>query len=149
MAGDGPDADFANPLYALAVIRTPREHEYYRDLFTMHLNLHLVNQYLGWASDYMKFDAFFYNEPWRDENLDSLIRAENLFQIALYYWDQAVEWSNRAAEFRWLDLEEIQQWEDQSYRIQTGDLDYAAIIDRHLQRLYEVRAEFEQMDGIF
>jgi len=143
------DADFANPLYALAVIRTPTEHEYYRDLFTMHLNLHLVNQYLGWASDYMKFDAYFYNEPWRDDNLNSLVRAESLFNIALYYWDQAVEWSNRAAEFRWLNLEEVQQWEDQSFRIQSGALDYRAIINRHLERLNQVRAEFEAMDGIF
>lgn len=139
-------ADFANPLYALAEITTEREWEYYRDLFWMHLNLHLVNQYLGWASDYMKFDAYFYNAPWKEDNLASLERVDALFSYAKYYWEQAVEWSDQAASFSWLYLEEIQGWEDQSYRIQTGDLDYGAIIGRHEERLAEVRAEFEQMD---
>lgn len=138
-------ADFANPLYALAVIGNEREWEYYRYLFWMHLNLHLVNQYLGWASDYMKFEAYFYNYPWRDDNLNSLIRAENLFEMALYYWDEAREWSDRASRFPWLHLEEVQHWADQSFRIQSGDLDYGAIIGRHAERLQEVRAAFQSM----
>ena len=138
-------ADFANPLYALAEIKNRREWEYYRYLFWMHLNLHLAHQYLGWASDYMKFEAYFYNYPWRDDNLDSLLRAESLFDIALYYWEEAQEWSERAAAFPWLHLEEIQKWEDQSYRIENGELDYGAIIARHLERLQEVRASFEAM----
>lgn len=139
-------ADFANPLYALAEIETRRDWDYYRALFWMHLNLHLVDQYLGWGAKYMKFDAYFYNEPWREDNLDSLLRAESLFEIARYYWEEAVRWSDQAAEFRWLNLEEIQNWEDQSYRIQQGELDYDAIIDRHVERLEEVRAEFLAMD---
>lgn len=139
-------ADFANPLYALAEIETRREHEYYRSLFWMHLNLHLVNQYLGWATKYFKFDAYYYNYPWREDNLDSLLRAESLFEIARYYWDEAVRWSEEAAAFRWLNLEEIQNWEDQSHRIQEGELDYGAIIDRHVARLERVRAEFHAMD---
>ena len=139
-------ADFANPLYALAEIETERDWEYYRDLFWMHLNLHLVNQYLGWASDYMKQEAYFYNYPWRDDNLASLERVDALFLYARYYWEQAVVWSARAAQFPWLNLEEVQQWEDQSYRIQNGELDYGAIIDRHQARLEEVRLAFEQMD---
>ena len=139
-------ADFANPLYALAEISNEREWEYYRDLFWMQINLHLVEQYLGWASDYMKFEAHFYNYPWRDDNLDSLLRAESLFDIALYYWDQARRWSGRASEFPWLHLEEVQQWSDRSYRIQSGELDYEAIISRHQAGLEAVRAEFQAMD---
>jgi hypothetical protein len=140
-------ADFANPLYALAEIRNEREWEYYRDLFWMQLNLHLVEQYLGWASDYMKFEAYFYNYPWREDNLESLLRAESLFDIALYYWEEARTWSDRAGEFPWLELEEVAQWADRSYRIQTGDLNYEAIIGRHQARLDSVRAEFEAMNS--
>ncbi len=139
-------ADFANPLYAIARVETPREWEYYRSLFRMHLNLHLVNQYLGWASKYLKFDAFFFNYPWHDQNLDSLLRSESLFEIARYYWDEAVRWSDDAARFPWLHLPDVQHWADQSYRIQTGELDYGAIIDRHQARLERVRAEFLAMD---
>lgn len=140
------DADFANPLYALAEIETPREWEYYRNLFWMHLNLHLVDQYLGWAAGYMKFDAYFYNQPWREDNLESLLRAENLFSLARYYWQEAIHWSSQAANFPWLNLEEVQAWEDQSWRIEHGELDYGAIIERHQQRLERVRAEFQAMD---
>lgn len=140
------DADFANPLYALAVIETPTEHEYYRELFWMHLNLRMVQQYLAWGSKYMKSDAFYFNYPWREDNLESLKRAEELFEIARYYWSEAVDWSEQAAQHPWLHLEEIQYWADQSYRIQEGELDYTAIIDRHQQRLEEVRAEFLAMD---
>ena len=139
-------ADFANPLYALAEIQNEREWEYYRNLFWMHLNLHLVNQYLGWASDYTKFEAYFYNYPWKNDNLASLERVDALFAYARYYWDQAVLWSGQASGYPWLNLEEVQQWEDQSYRIQNGELDYGAIIDRHETRLSEVRSSFEQMD---
>jgi hypothetical protein len=141
------DADFANPLYALAKVETPREWEYYRSLFRMHLHLHLVDQYLGWATGYMKFDAYFFNQPWREDNLESLLRAESLFAIARYYWDEAVRWSGEAARFPWLNLEEIQHWEDQSWRIENGELDYGAIIDRHQARLEAVRADFEAMDA--
>lgn len=139
-------ADFANPLYAMARVETPREHEYYRALFWMHLNLEMTRQYLGWAGDYMKFDAYYFNYPWRDDNLESLIRAEELFEIARYYWSEAVAWSAEAAQFRWMHLPEIQYWADQSYRIEHGELDYDAIIDRHVRRLEEVRAEFQAMD---
>ena len=140
------DADFANPLYALAEIETPQHWEFYRALFWVHLNLHMVNQYLGWARGYVKFDARFYNYPWREENLEAFERADSLFDIALYYWEEAVGWSEEAAGFRWLELEEIQHWSDQSFRIQSGDLDYDAIIFRHRERLAEVRAQFLAMD---
>lgn len=139
-------ADFANPLYALAEIETPADWELYRALFWMHINLHLVDQYLGWARGYVKFDARFYNYPWREENLESFERADSLFDIALYYWGEAVRWSDEASGFRWLHLEEIQFWADQSFRIQSGELDYDAIIFRHRERLAEVRAEFMAMD---
>lgn len=139
-------ADFANPLYALAVIETPRQHEYYRALFWMHLNLKLTEQYLGWGSIYMKFEAYYFNYPWKDDNLESLIRAESLFEMAGYYWSEAERWSAQAAEFPWMHLPEVQYWADESYRIQNAQLDYDAIIDRHQERLQEVRTTFESMD---
>jgi len=141
------DADFANPLYAFAEIENEREWEFYRYLFWMHLNLQMVDQYLSWAAGYMKFNARFFNYPWKEDNLASLERAESLFSIAGYYWDEAVRWSEEAARFPWLSLDEVQYWADQSYRIQSGELDYGAIIARHQERLQEVRAQFETMDA--
>jgi hypothetical protein len=139
-------ADFANPLNALARIEDEREWAKYRDLFTMHLNLKLVELYLLWATGYYKFDAYFYNYPWRDQNLESLETSEQLMEWALIYWDQALIYAQRAGGYPWLYLEEVQFWEDELFRIQNGDLDYRRIIQRHLERLYDVRADFEAMD---
>lgn len=140
------DADFANPLYALAEIEDKTDWDRYRRLFMMHVNLKLVELHLRWASKYNKRVAYFYNAPWRDDNLESLERAESLFEVALAYWEEALEWSARAWELRTVHLEEIQNWEDENHRIETGELDYAAIIARHRRRLEEVRAAFEAMD---
>jgi hypothetical protein len=139
-------ADFANPLNALARIENEREWAKYRDLFTMHLNLKLVELYLLWATGYYKFDAYFYNYPWRDQNLESLEKSEVLINVALDYWEQVQIYAEKAGEYRWLYLEEVQYWEDELYRIQNGELDYRRIIGRHLERLQNVRAEFEAMD---
>ncbi len=140
-------ADFANPQHAIARIETEREWERYRYLFTMHLNLKLVELYLAWANRYNKREAYFYNYPWVDLNLESLEKAEDLFHYALVYWDEAKVWSERAARMRFVELPRVQYWVDQSYRIETGDLDYEAIINQHLERLYRVREEFLDMDG--
>lgn len=139
-------ADFANPLNALARIESEREWDKYRPLFTMHLNLKLTELYLLWATGYYKFDAFFYNYPWREQNLDSLDKSETLLNYALVYWDEAQKYAGEADEFQWLYLEEVQYWEDELYRIQQGELDYRRIINKHLERLREVRAEFQAMD---
>lgn len=140
------EADFANPLNALARIENEREWEWYRYLFSMHVNLKLTELYLRWGSKYNKFEAYFFNYPFKDENLESLEIAESLFEEARYYWREAQRWSESAAAFTWLHLEEIQNWEDEHHRILTEDLDYGAIIDRHLDRLRRVRAAFEAMD---
>jgi len=140
-------ADFANPLYALARIDNKREWERYRYLFNMHLNLKLVEQFLLWGSKYNKFEAYFYNYPWKEENLKSLDTAESLFKSALEYWKEAQRWSAKAAAIPWINLKEIQFWEDESDRIENGELDYSAIISRHLDRLQQVRDTFQNMDS--
>ena len=140
------DADFANPLYALAEIEDKTEWERYKRLFMMHVNLKLVELHLRWASKYNKQAAYFYNAPWRDDNLESLERAESLFNVALAYWKDAVAWSEEAWKLQTVHLEEIQKWADENHRIETGELDYEAIIARHQQRLEDVRAAFEAMD---
>ncbi len=141
-------ADFANPLNALAVIETPREWERYRYLFTMHVNLKLTELYLRWASKYFKHDAYFYNYPFQRQNLESLQIAEELLNRAIPYWNEAKLWSTIASQVPGVYLEEIQHWHDEHHRIEKGDLDYEAIINRHLDRLEEVRSGFLRMNEL-
>jgi hypothetical protein len=141
-------ADFANPLYALALIENETQWEKYRYLFNMHINLKMIEQYLFLGNKWNKRRAHFYNAPWRDQNLESLEIAENCYRNALYYWDAALEWANKAQErrFYFINLERVQYWEDEAMRIGNGQLDYRRIITRELASLQRVRERFQAME---
>ncbi len=142
------EADFCNPLYAMGRIETKAEWEKYRYLFMMHLNLKLVEQHLRLGSKWDKQAAYFYNAPWKEQNIDSLNTAETCYKTALYYWEEAKLWAEKAnvQRFAFLFLTDLQFWEDERERIANGKLDYARTIGRELERLERVRAEFLAMD---
>lgn len=137
---------FVNPLNAMATIDNKEEWRRYRALFHLHVNLEMVKQYRLWAAEYDKRVAYFYNQPWKDQNLESLEIAEHYYQTALHYWEQAQIWWARLEKMPYIHLEEIQYWEDECARITSGDLDYQEIIYEDLQRLHKVREQFESMD---
>ena len=142
-------ANFANPLYALARIETREQYEKYCYLFMMHLNLKMVEQYIFLANKFNKRYAFFFNAPWRDENLRSLDIAETYFEIARFYWTEAVTWAEKARDrrFRFMRLESVQFWEDSAFRIvEQGTLNYGRTLDRELTRLNSVREQLQAME---
>lgn len=142
------EADFCNPLYALGKINDKNEWEKYRYMFMMHLNLKLVEQHLRLGMKWDKQVAYFYNAPWKEQNLDSLNTAETCYKTALHYWNEAKIWGEKAntKKFKFLFLTDLQFWEDERERIATGELDYERTISRELERLEKVRAEFLAMD---
>jgi len=139
---------FANPLNALATIENELEWEKYRSLFSMHVYLRIVDEYLNLAAKYDKFNAFFYNYPWKSANLDSIRTAEAYYKLALESWENARLHGKAAREqkFKWINLDEIQFWEDEAFRIENGELDYGDIIAIHLARLARIRSEFASME---
>jgi hypothetical protein len=141
-------ADFANPLYAMALIENKIQWEKYRYLFMMHLHLKLIEQYIMLGNKWNKRNAYFYNAPFKAQNIESLATAESCFRAALQYWDGAREWAEKAREkrFRYIQLSRVQFWDDEALRIETGDLDYKGTLNRELARLENVRAAFESMD---
>ena len=143
-------ANFCNPLYALARIETEEQYEKYCYLFMMHINLKMIEQYLYLANKFNKRNAHFYNAPWKEENLKSLEIAEKNFEVAKYYWAEAVSWAEKAREkrFRFMRLGTIEFWEDEAYRIiEKGTLNYGKTIERELAWLYAVREQFQAMEG--
>ncbi len=138
-------SDFANPLNALTKIETKTEWEHYRNLFRMHVNLTLVQQTLTLGSNYDKQNAYFYNYPWKWANLDSLKKAEQVYQTAKTYWAEAQVEAAKVNLKPFLFLPDLQFWQDEAHRISLGDLNYGATIDKQLKRLGEVRAAFEAM----
>ncbi len=144
-------ADFCNPLYALGKIETKKQWEKYRYMFMMHLNLKMVEQHLRLGSKFDKQAAYFYNSPWKEQNIESLGKAEEFYKIALTYWNEAKLWAEKAniKQFQFLFLEDLQSWEDERARIADGSLNYEKTINRELRRLSKVREEFMNMDGLF
>jgi hypothetical protein len=142
-------APFTNALYALAPLETETQYEKYKYLFMMHINLKLVEQHLYLANKWNKRHAYFYNVPWKQENLESLKIAESCFRTAQVYWKDAADWALKAREkrFRYMPLERIEFWEDEAFRIvEEKTLDYGKTIERELISLENVRAAFEAMD---
>lgn len=140
-------ADFCNPLYALAKIDTETQWERYRSLFNLHVSLQLVYLYRQLGAKWDKQVAYFYNAPWKRQNLESLATAEQVYRVAYRYWEEAKQWSARAWAMRTVHLPKIQKWEDDNWRIETGELDYREILDENLAHLAKVRADFEKMDA--
>jgi hypothetical protein len=141
-------ADFANPLFALALIENEAQWEKYRYLFMMHVHLKLIEQYLYLGNKWNKRNAYFYNAPWKEQNLESLTTAESCYRAALSYWAAAQSWAEQAQErrFRFIDLGRVRFWQDEAARIESGALDYGTIIGRELALLRSVRERFQAMD---
>jgi len=117
-------ADFANPLHAFALIENETQWEKYRYLFNMHIQLKLIEQYLFLGNKFNKRNAYFFNAPWKEQNLKSLETAESCYRTALYYWTDAVDWAMKARErrFYFITLPRVQNWEDEAMRVETGNL---------------------------
>ena len=139
-------SSFVNPLNALTPIETPEEWARYRKLFNLHINLKLVEQYRILGSKYDKFTAYFFNYPFKSQNLKSLRYAESYYTAALYYWKEAQSWAEKIEQKPWFSFENLENWEDELYRMNSGELDYGEFIGADLERLQSVRAAFEGMD---
>ncbi len=137
---------FVNPLNALTVIDDQNRWERYRYLFYLHVNLKLVEQYRHLGSKYDKRVAYFFNAPWKDANLKSLEIAESYYISAEYYWNEALVWIEKLKDVKYYFLTDIQNWEDERFRIVTGDLNYEEILGMDLTRLQKVRADYMAMD---
>lgn len=142
-------ADFANPLYANAKIETENDWEKYRFLFQMHVNLKLIEQHQRLGRIYDKKVAHFYDAPWKDVYIENLKKALSCYQAGLYYWTEAKLWAEKAnvTKFQFLILQDIQNWEDERERIGNGKLDYEKILNRDIERVKKVIAEFEGMES--
>jgi hypothetical protein len=140
-------ADFANPLYALALIENTEQWEKYKSLFMMHLNLKMIEQYIFLGNKWNKRNAYFYNAPWKLQNLESLDTAESCYRTALLYWDAAKEWADKASarKFRFVNLERVQFWQDEAFRIERKELNYEKTITRELNALQSIREQFQSM----
>jgi len=141
-------ADFCNPLFTNAEIKTEKEWEKYRYLFQMHLNLKLIEQHLRLGRTYDKKCIYFYNAPWKDEYLRNMEKALSCYKAGLYYWQEAKVWFEKAdaPSFNFLFITSLQNWEDERERIKTGELNYEKMLTREINRLEKNIKELNEMD---
>lgn len=141
-------ADFCNPQYAMAKINDKTDWEKYRYLFMMHINLKLIEQHMRLGRTWDKNVAYFYDAPWKEQYLNDLKTAETAYRAGLHYWKEAKLWAEKAnqGKFKFLFITDLQNWEDERERIANGKLDYEKTINRELERLSGVIADFEAMD---
>jgi len=144
-------ADFCNPQFALAHIEDETHWEKYRYLFMMHINLKLAEQHLRLGRYWDKNIAYFYDAPWKDEYLRDLGTAESCYKAGLYYWQEAKLWAEKANQnkFNFMYLTDIQNWEDECARVDTGKLDYERTINRELERLGKVQDDLKKMGSSY
>jgi hypothetical protein len=144
-------ADFCNPLHAIALIEDEVQWEKYRSLFMMHINLKLIEQYILLGNKWNKRNAYFYNAPWKDLNLEALDTAETCFRAALYYWKDAVEWAEKSLDrrFRFIYLDRVKFWQDEAARIESKSLNYEKTLQRELALLQQVREQFQAMQNTY
>lgn len=141
-------ADFANPLYAKAKITNEEEYEKYRYLFMMHLNLKLIEQHLRLGRIYDKKAFYFYDCPWKDEYRSNLEKTKACYEAGYYYWKEACLWAEKAniGKFKFLFIQELQNWEDERERIGNGELNYKLTLDRELKRVNRIISEIDKID---
>lgn len=142
------EAKFNNALYALAPIQNEQEWRYYQLLFKLHVHLQIVRTYMTLAMKYDREKVYFYNAPWRDANLRSLLIAEEYYNRALFFWQAAQPWvaELNAPAFRWMHISALSNWKNDLSKINNGDLDFEKIIARHLNTLQEHRTFFESLE---
>lgn len=140
-------ADFCNPLYARAKITNEDQYEKYRYLFMMHLNLKLIEQHIRLGRNYDKVAFCFYEAPWKDEYRRNLEKTKAAYEAGYYYWKEACLWAEKAniGKFKFLFIQELQNWEDERERISNGKLDYKFMLDRELKRVNENIAKIDAL----
>lgn len=137
---------FGNPRFAFTPIENTTEWEKYRYLFYTHVNLKLIEQTLLIAKEYDVSHVRFFYSPFKSELLSNLEKSEKFYNLALTYWKEVIKWSKKAANFPFLELEKIQYWQDEAYRVENKELNYEKIIQKHLTRLARSREELNKLN---
>jgi hypothetical protein len=104
----------------------------------MHVNLLIIDSYLQLAWRFDKEHVYFFNLWYAEELKESFAIARYFYEVALNYWDEVQRHAAAADETP--GRINLEQWENEHYMIQTGELDYEEIIAGHLRRL-EVRMQ--------
>jgi hypothetical protein len=126
-------APFDNPVRSLALIKTENDFKRYKTLFKMHVNLLIIDSYLQLARRFDKEHVYFFNLWYAKQLKESFEIADYYYRIGLNYWEEAQKYAEEAD--RTPGRITIDEWEDELYQIQLGELNYETIIQSQLEKL--------------
>lgn len=126
-------APFDNPVRSLAVIETENDWERYKTLFKLHANLLIIDSSLQLGRRFDKEHLFFFNFWYAEQLKESFLIARYHYETALRYWDEASRYAQIAQQLP--GRLSIDEWEDDLFLIEKGELDYMRIIEEHIGRL--------------
>jgi hypothetical protein len=126
-------APFDNPVNSLAKIESENDWARYKALFSLHVNLLIIDSYLQLGRRFDKEHLYFFNLWYAEELSESFSFARYCYETALLYWNEAERWADAAGRLQ--GRIDIDDWEDDLFLIQEGTLDYKTIISDHLGRL--------------
>jgi hypothetical protein len=129
------EAPFDNPVRSLALIKTEADYERYKSLFKMHVCLLIIDSYMQLGRRFDKENVYFFNLWYADRLKKSFTIAEYYYRIGFNYWEETKKYAAASAEIP--GRINIDEWEDELYLIQEGELDYEVIIQSRLDELSE------------
>ncbi len=135
------------PAYkSLVPIHTEREHEKYRNLLKMHANVRILQDYLYLGRIYDMQKIYFYHEPFQEDLIKSLQRAEYYYLLARDYWTDVKRHAVDAYVMKDIRIP-IDHLEDEMRFIVQRDVDWQfdRIIAVHLAK---VRAHLESLGAV-
>ncbi len=129
-----------DPIRALVPVTNQMQYAKYQNLLMMHICLMLTKEYINYGYLYFKEHVYFYNRDYFTNYLQGYEVAEKYFNDARGYWDQTIHFAQMADAYTgWhmnLNFDGIHiAFEDEVYRIKTGDLNFYPIIDNLMVRL--------------
>ena len=131
-------APFDNPVRSLALIKTENDFNRYRVLFKLHMNLLIIDSCLQLARRFDKEHVYFFNLWYAQDLQKSFAIARYYYKVALNYWEEAKKYAEICSSMPGRIT--IDQWEDDLFIIQEGELNYKTIISEQINKL-EARAK--------
>ncbi len=133
-----------HPIRAITYITNEIQYERYKDLLMTHICRLLTQEYINYGYLYMKEHIFFFNKEFKKEYLDGYDIAEFYFTQARKYWDQAIGFAQAADGIKGYRTD-LENMEDEVYRMKTGDLNYYKVIDNLFVRINRNRSEIQRL----
>lgn len=137
---------FDHPIKAIVPIETKLQHNKYKSLLMMHICVMLTKEYLNYGNLFMKERIYYFNREFFDVYLEGYDKAEFYYKSAKVYWKEAIQHAKVADSIKGVPMNRDfwRGWnfdfEEEVYRIKTGQIFYDEVLAKRFARVKKNRA---------